>query len=297
MIGALLGYSLGNLKTRALRSLLTIVSVMIGIAAITSLISFGNGISSYVDEMAQKMGNDKIIIQPRGFGFGPPPVDTNVVLDADDVDVIEDVHGVEEATGVYILSGEVEFDSKKKYVFMFGSDFQNHPELIKEVYALTLLEGNELRGREKNKALLGYNYQLAYKIFEKPMRLRDKIVINDHPFEVAGFYDEVGNPQDDSNVYITNEAAEEVFDAKNYHFILARSSPGSSPTDVSESIARSLRRHRNQERGQEDFFVQTFEQVIATFTSILGVITGVVVLIGLISVVVAAVNIMNTMYA
>ena len=57
-----------------------------------------------------------------------------------------------------------------------------------------------------------------------------------------------------------------------------------------------MRDHRHQKIGNEDFFVQTFEQIIATFSSILNVITAVVILIAFISIFVAAVNIINTMY-
>ncbi len=70
-----------------------------------------------------------------------------------------------------------------------------------------------------------------------------------------------------------------------------------NPQVVAEEIAEELRDHRHQSVGQQDFFVQTFEQVIATFSAVLNAITAVVILLGFISVVVAAVNIMNTMYA
>jgi putative ABC transport system permease protein len=45
-----------------------------------------------------------------------------------------------------------------------------------------------------------------------------------------------------------------------------------------------------------NFGVQTFEDVLETFTNIIGILNGILVLIALISVVVAAVNIANTMY-
>ncbi len=293
---ALTRYSLHNLRQRALRSMLTILSVMIGIAAITALVSFGNGISSYVGDIAQKMGNDKLMIQPRGFGFGPA-LYSNVKLDEEDVKAIEMVNGIEEATGTYVLNGEVESNKQKKYAYIMANDFKEHPKLVEEVYTLKLTEGSQFRGNEKNKVILGYNYRLPDKIFKKPLKLRDNILVNGHEMQIAGFYEEVGNPQDDSNVYITNKAAEDLFKADNFQFILARTSPGQIPTSTAKEVERELRRHRNQKVGNEDFFVQTFEQVIQTFTSILDVITAVVLLIGLISVIVAAVNIMNTMYA
>jgi putative ABC transport system permease protein len=293
----LLKYSLSSMRTRKMRSSLTILSVLIGITAITALISFGMGISSYVEDISQQMGNDKLMIQPRGFGFGAPVLDSNVRLDKRDVEVIEDVHGVEEATGVYMLSGEIEFHDQLKYAFVAGSDYRDHEELINEVYTLKLMEGSSLSGRERNKAVLGYNYQLEDKIFDKPVKLRDTLTVNGVEFKVAGFYEEVGNPTDDANIYINDDAAEELFGAEGYQFILVRASPDRSPTQLVEEVREDLRNHRGQKTGNEDFFVQTFEQAIATFTSVLAVVGLVVVLIAFISIVVAAVNIMNTMYA
>ncbi len=292
----LIRYALANLRKRRRRSLLTMLSVVIGIAAITTLISFGYGVSDYVASFSEKMGKDKLIIQPRGAGFGPPPLDSNVRLDKDDLETIRNANGVQEATGVYLVSGEIEFNEQKRFAMIFGSDFEDYPKLLREVYSLTLLEGRELQN-EKTKVVLGYNYRVKDKIFRKPVELRDRLSINGKDFSVLGFYDAVGNPQDDSNIYATKKAAEEIFGANNYQFILARAAPGKDPTQLVEALRKKLRDHRGQEAGTEDFFVQTFEQVIATFNLVLNAIIGVVLLVALISVVVAAVNIMNTMFA
>ncbi|MDP1694990.1 MAG: ABC transporter permease [Candidatus Woesearchaeota archaeon] len=292
----LLKYSISSLRARKRRSFLTILSVFIGIAAITTLISFGQGISAYVEQISQEMGNDKLMVQARGFGFGPPSLDSNVRMDETDLEAIRGVKGVSEATGMYIITGEVQVDDQKKYGYLTGSDYKNYRKLLEEIFALDLAEGNTLQGNEKSKVLLGYNYQLPEKIFEKPLQLRDKILINNHTFEVAGFYEAVGNPQDDSNIYITKEAMEDIFTPKNYLWVLIRAAPGVNPTELAEDIKDELRDHRHQDVGEEDFYVQSFEQVIATFKSILSIITGVVILIAFISVFVAAVNITNTMY-
>ncbi len=293
---SLIKYSLESLRKRKLRSFLTILSVLIGITAVTILISFGYGISNYVSDISNKMGNDKIIVQARGFNILGPQIDSNVVLDNSDLEEIRKVNGVAEATGVYVLSAEVEFDKHKKYSFLMGSDYNNHKALVDEVYTLKLTEGDELKDA-KDKVLLGYNYKIKNKVFKQPIKLRDKVKINNKEMKVSGFYEVVGNPIDDSHIYITKESAEDLFNASNYQFLLARSSPSVSPTKLADIIKEKLRKHRNQEEGKEDFFVQTFEQVIETFTSILNIVSLVVILIAVISLTVAAVNIANTMYA
>ena len=73
-------YAFEHLRKRKKRSFLTVLSVAIGIAAVTTLISFGMGISDYVNSFSEKMGKDKLIIQARGGGFWAPSFDSNLLL-------------------------------------------------------------------------------------------------------------------------------------------------------------------------------------------------------------------------
>ena len=69
-----------------------------------------------------------------------------------------------------------------------------------------------------------------------------------------------------------------------------------TPTELAERIKEKLRKHNNQEEGEENFFVQSFEDALQTFGNIITIINSVLVLIAVISMIVAFVNIMNTMY-
>jgi len=292
----LLKTSVNNLKKRKSRSGLTIISVFIGVTAIFVLISFGQGLVSFIDEMAQEMGDDKIIVQPKGFGFGPP-IATNVILKDKDVNFIEDIAGVKESTGIYFTTAPVEIKDKRKYVYVMGSDIKEHRELINELYNLDIIQGRELEGKEKKEAVFGYSYQKDDKTFPKTLKLRDKVDLNNVTIKVKGFYDEVGNPIDDYNIYLTTEGYEKIFSPTSYSMILIRSAPGIDPSKLAETIQEKLRKERKQSRGNEDFSVETFEEVIASFTSILITLNVILVLIAFISLVVAGVNIANTMYA
>ena len=293
----LLMYTIKNLLKAKKRSLLTMISVLIGITAITTLVSFGEGVSFYVSDYSQKLGVDKLIIQPGGGGFLDSPIESNINLDDSDVEAVRKTGGVLEATAMYLGGGEVEFNNQKKYVFISGSDFKNHRELINELYTLEIARGKGLKGSEKGKAVLGYNYLFEDKIFEKSIKLGDRLVINGKDIKVVGFYEEVGNPQDDSNIYFTDKAMEELFDSDNYQMISARTSVGRDPTVVAEAVKENLRKHRGLKKGEEDFSVQSFQQILETFNTVLSMITTVVILVALISLFVAGINIMNTGYA
>ena len=53
---------------------------------------------------------------------------------------------------------------------------------------------------------------------------------------------------------------EEIFSPNAYQSIIVRSSPGEEPAELANKIQEELRKERGQSRGNEDFFVETFEQ-------------------------------------
>ena len=288
-------YALQNFRKRKLRSGLTILSILIGITAIFALLSFGIGIQRYVDTVADEAGRDKLFVQAKGIGA--PGTDENFFLSKDDVDFVSKIKGVDDIVGMYFKAGEIKFDDQKKFYFVVGVD-TGKIDFIEESFAVDVINGRRLKKGDNDKVVLGYNYQFKDKIFKNPVRLGDKIEINSRKFEVVGFHDEIGNPQDDANVFITKEAFEIIYpDSKDeFGFIMISAQKGVAPSDLAVLIEDKLRKHKNQDEGKEDFFVQTFEDALATFTTVINVINGMLLLIALVSLVVAFVNIMNTMY-
>ena len=288
-------YALQNFRKRKLRSGLTILSILIGITAIFALLSFGIGIQRYVDTVADEAGRDKLFVQARGIGA--PGTDDNFFLSKEDVEFVGKINGVNEIVGMYFKAGELKFDEQKKFYFVVGVD-TGKIDFIEESFTVEVINGRRLKKGDDDKAVLGYNFQLEDKVFKKPIRLSDKIEINSKKFEVVGFHEEIGNPQDDTNVFVTKEAFESLYpDSKDkFGFIMISAQKGKPPSDLAATIEEKLRKHKNQDEGKEDFFVQTFEDALATFTTVINVINGMLILIALVSLVVAFVNIMNTMY-
>ncbi|MDP7116031.1 MAG: ABC transporter permease, partial [Candidatus Woesearchaeota archaeon] len=288
-------YSLQNVWNRKLRSSLTILSILIGIASIFALVSFGEGIREYVNTIADEAGRDKLFIQAKGIGA--PGTDANFFITDEDVSFVTKVKGVEEIVPMYLRMGEIKFDDVRRYNYLAGYDPTNQ-EFVEEVFTAGVGRGRALKKGELNKAMLGHNYQLADKIFSKPIKLGDKVELNGDSFEVVGFYEEIGNPGDDANIYITEDAMEILYDDIDgkWGYVMLSAAKGVNPGDLAEKIEEKLRKFKDQDEGKEDFFVQTFEDALETFSTILVVLNGVLILIALISLVVASVNIMNAMY-
>jgi putative ABC transport system permease protein len=288
-------YSLQNLIHRKLRSFLTVLSILIGVMSIYAIVSFGLGIQDYVDTLAADSGVDKIFIQAKGIGG--PGTDSNFYLTGDDIKFIKKIKGLEIAEGMYAKPGEIKHGDEAKYNYVMGFN-PKEVEFIFESFGIGLEKGRQLKSGDMNKVVLGIRYMLPDKIFHEAVRVGDKIVINDVFYDVIGFAEEVGNPADDSNVYMTLEAFESLYpDTKDkFGFIMAQAEKNEDPEKLAEKITEKLRKRKGQEEGKENFFAQTFADAIATFGTIFDVINGVLFLIAFISLVVASVNIMNTMY-
>ncbi len=297
MIKDILKYSISNLWHRKLRSFLTILSILIGITAIIALSSFGMGIQYFMEDMAKQMGTDKIMIMPRDYMSAMG--ESNIALTDDDIDFLKKIKGVEEVTGMMFSSAKVKFkDYKEIYPYVAGiSTDTKEKRLVEGMFAGFGMEnGRSLKKGDVLKVAMGYNYLIPNKAFKKAISVGDKIEINDVKVEIVGFYEEIGNPADDVNIYISLEGYKEIFETENYFYILLRSSPDQNPTELADRIKEKFRKYRGQKKGEEDFFVQSFEEMMETYGIVINVLVGVLVLIALISVFVAAVNIANTMY-
>lgn len=283
-------YSLRNLRTSLGRSSLTVFSIMIGIATIFIFISFGLGIYNYVGELSTSSSADKVMIQAKGVGA--PGLDDSFKLTDDDIHAVSSSAGVYDATGVYYGAVKVAQKNEKKYTFLIGYDPSN--PLVMEVFNIDIAVGREIRLGETGKVVLGYNYLKDDSVFPNAYSLNEYIEVNDVKMKVVGFYEEIGTPPDDSQIYTTSDYFEELFPNKTYGMIVAKV----DATDISkvvENIEKKLRKFRGLEEGKEDFFVQSFDDMIESFGMALNIIIGFVFLIAFISVLVSAVNTANTM--
>lgn len=283
-------YSLRNIWQRKSRSFLTILSMFVGIVTIFIFISFGLGLFSYVDTLASGGAADKLIVQAKGAAL--PGLDDTFKLEESDIEAVEKTFGVSEATGAYFRAAPIKQGKIMKYSFLISTDMKK--PLIWEIADIGIEKGRQLNDKEKGNVVMGYNYLIPDKIFPKAFSVGDKIEIDGTDMRIVGFLESVGNPQDDSQVYITNQYMEELYPDISYGWIMARA-PIDEIDEIVLSVQKNLRKSRDLEEGKEDFFVQSFQSQIEAFGDALNLINGFIILIALISVLVSAVNTANTM--
>jgi len=286
---------LNNLKRRRLRSWLTMIGIFIGIAAVVSLLSLGQGLQDYITGEFDNLGVDKIFIESKHLG--PPGSATSklLILTARDLETIEDVRGVEDVGSVLSKSGLVSFKDETNVVFYFGMD-EDYRNIFESFGSFAVIEGRELSDNDKFKVVVGYNHAHG-DIWDKQVQLRDTIEIEGVSFKVVGVRGKIGNPFDDNAVSIPKETLRDLLNVGDEESqIIAKVSEGFDPEDVGLEIERKLRNSRDEKEDQETFRVRTAEQLLGTFQNIFAVVQGVLVGIAGISLLVGGIGIMNTMY-
>jgi putative ABC transport system permease protein len=281
----------GTFTHQKKRTFLTLIGIFIGIAAVVSLISLGQGMKYEIDKQFQALGSNKVIIQPGGGGFDL----TGNKLTDKDLEAVKSVQGVDEARAAVFKIAKVKIGKQTKYTWVIGLDTSASKYTISQEYGMNVVEGREIQG--SGDAMVGYDVWNAV-LFDKAASVGDSVTIEGKKFNVVGNVERRGNPQDDSQIEITFDDAIKIFnlDKDKLDYVFVTTKEGAKPSDVAEKIKKALRKTRNVKEGDEDFVVQTSEDLIKAFSTVLTIIQIVLISIAGISLLVGGVNITNTMY-
>ena len=175
-----------NLRHRGLRSWLTILGIFIGIAAVVSLISLGQGLEKAVTGQFGSLDVDKLVIQNTGTGFGPPGSTAPVKLTDHDMKIIESVSGVKMVVPRLIRMVKIEYNkaAEFRYVGSLPADAEQI-DLIKESLKVDVSQGKFLTKDDKGKVIIGSDIANS-KSFDKEIRVGSTITIQGKKFQVAG---------------------------------------------------------------------------------------------------------------
>ncbi len=285
--------ALKNLRKRKLRSWLTILGIIISVATIFSLVSLSLGLENAVKEQFKLFGSDKIFIEPEGQ-FGSPGSGGAVVLSDKDLNVVKKVPGVKEAIGWVGAPAKIEYKDEVKFLTVIGTDTKGI-DLFVEVGAYKIDEGRFLE--EDDKEIMVGSYYKTNKIFKNHISEGDEIKINEKELEIKGILKPIGNPGDDSLIYMPLDEFKKLFNTGNrIDIIVVQIEEGEEIKEVADSLDRKLQNFRNVDEDTKDFTITTPEEILEIFGNVLAIITGFLISVAAISLIVGAIGITNTMY-
>jgi putative ABC transport system permease protein len=292
-------YSFDGLRRRKLRSWLTIVGIIIGVAAIVLLVSFGQALDFFVRDQLSFFGENTITISPIGGGFI-----SKGTLTEKDFDAVKKLAGVEYASPIIQGAVPAQFkgDASQVYVLGFTTDFM-------KIYESTeIANGREFTDSESGAAVIGYTIANDFWGDAKKrevMQLGSKLILNNKSFTTIGILKKNGGLLSsiaDIAVYVPYDQAREIIPLyKNNNQVTRidiKVREGSNPNDVANEIKRVMdSRHRIKSPDERDYRVMTSEQIQRTVGSITFALSMFLLAISAISLLVGMIGVANTMFA
>ncbi len=292
--------ALRALAKNKLRAGLTILGVVIGIAAVTAMVSIGLSASELVQSEFRNLGTNVIILSP-GNRRGARSAQIPSLTAADVQAVSRECPSALAATPLIGASAQVISGNnnwRPKELFGVGADYM----LVRNWQMRIGAFFGEGDINNSNKVcVLGDT--VVKKLFQTANPLGQSVRIKNIPFEIVGVLaskgaDIVGNDQDDVVLMpyttVRKRLQGSSFDNVDVAMISARSSELMGQAEQ-EIKALMMDRHRISLGQQPDFEVRNTTEIAGAFSIVTGTMTAMLASIAAISLVVGGVGIMNIM--
>ncbi len=290
-------FVLNSLKSRRIRSWLTMIGIFIGIAAVVALIGLGEGLRSAINSQFGFLGTDILSVTASG-GFGPPGTGVVDPLTDKELDAARTVSGVEGAAGRILESGKIKFNKKVGFGYAASMADREERDILEHILNMETARGRLLEDKDSGNVVLGYDFYEGSETFGKPIDVGDSIHFLDKEFEVIGILEKKGNFQIDRTVFMNEDDLREVVGREDgeYDIIGVRITENADMEKIQKSIEKEIRKIRDVDEGEEDFSVETPANTVESVNSILLGVQVFVYVIASISLLVGGIGIMNTMY-
>lgn len=300
-IFATIRVALRAIMRNKLRSLLTVLGVVIGVCAVITMVNIGSGAQVAIEKAISGLGTNMIIIFPGSMtkggmrtGFGS----VTTLVDSDAQAIREECPTVQLVSPVVSTAAQVVFQNQNWGTSIMGTspDFQrikNWPLARGDFFTM-----QDVRAASKV-CVLGKT--VAEKLFGIQNPVGQIIRVKKIPFRVIGLLTEkgqttFGQDQDDTVVVPYTTAQKRLMGITYLTMIMASAVSNERIPEAQEQIGTLLRQRHNIPKGEDDdFTVRNLADLTATFNMITGILTLLLGSIASISLVVGGIGIMNIM--
>jgi putative ABC transport system permease protein len=292
-----------------LRSWLTIIGIVIGIAAVVAIVSIGEGMQQNVESHLGGLGADLITISPgggrasAGFRGGPPggpggrETSTNTEaenLTKRDVQVLQSVDGVALIQGTVSGQGEVYYLGEKATVSIEGVD----PLVWKKMTTSELESGRFLGPSDYNVVVVGNS--IAENTFKQPLVVNRMITIEDKAFKIVGILQESGSfGGNDRTIIMPIDAARDTLEGvgeDEFDSISIKAANADEVDQIMEDAEQKLLISRHLTENTKDFRISSSKSMQETMSDITQTMSLFLEAIAAVSLLVGSVGIANTMF-
>ncbi|GAA0622200.1 ABC transporter permease [Sporichthya brevicatena] len=278
------------LRANRLRSLLTMLGVIIGVAAVVLLVGIGGGAKKEVTGQVEGLGSNLLVVVPGKFELGSAPTVSRLSLD--DVDLLGRVVGNRDAVTASLTSGETaRVGTRETFTSMQGVT-----ETLTRVFERPLARGQAISKTDvdtrRRVAVLGS--QAAEKLFGDVDPIGRQLTLAGVRFRVIGVYSERGSAfgvSRDGEIHVPVTTAQRMLGSDRIDAIVVKAPSSDRVDELQPKLVEAL---ADRYPGEE-FSAVTQSEILGTIGKILGLLTLVLAAIAAISLLVGGVGVSNIM--
>ena len=293
--------AIAALLSNKLRSILTMLGIIIGVGAVIAMISIGMGVRQNVTNSIASLGSNMLIVTPGSANKGGvrSAAGSNQSLKLDDAEAIQKrIKDIDYVAPTVNSSYQVVYGNQNWNTSVYGVT----PDYMK-IRSLTVASGSFITNADDNSrnrvAVIGST--VATNLFGTKNPVGSNIRIHNQPFKVIGVLESkgqssMGSDQDDVVLVPLKTAQERLMGITYIRSINIQVTNTNDMDAVQEQVETLLRQRHHIRTGEDDDFnVRNLTSIMETMSSTTTMLTLFLGSIAAISLLVGGIGIMNIM--
>jgi len=289
--------ALRAIRRNLLRSFLTVLGIVIGVAAVITMVTLGNGATQSVKDQISSMGSNLLIVVP-GQRFGPGSDGAPLFKSADVEAIRNQITAAERVSPMVSKAVTAVYQANNWSTVVLGTS---------ESYFVSgnwrLAAGRTFNETEERsgKAVCVIGETVRERLFGRQNPVGSEIRIKQFACEVIGLLEPkgqsaMGSDQDDTVVMPLRTVQRRLSGSPDINRLTVSVRDGASMDSVKEQVALLMRERRNiGENEEDDFRVMDTRQIAETLTSTTKILTMLLAAVAAVSLLVGGIGIMNIM--
>jgi putative ABC transport system permease protein len=289
--------ALRAIRRNLLRSFLTVLGIVIGVAAVITMVTLGNGATQSVKDQISSMGSNLLIVVP-GQRFGPGSDGAPLFKSADVEAIRNQITAAERVAPMVSKAVTAVYQANNWSTVVLGTS---------ESYFVSgnwrLAAGRTFNETEERsgKAVCVIGETVRERLFGRQNPVGSEIRIKQFACEVIGLLEPkgqsaMGSDQDDTVVMPLRTVQRRLSGSQDINRLTVSVRDGASMDSVKEQVALLMRERRNiDENEEDDFRVMDTRQIAETLTSTTKILTMLLAAVAAVSLLVGGIGIMNIM--
>lgn len=287
-----------TIRRNALRSFLTVLGVVIGVAAVIAMVTIGNGATAGITAELSSMGNNLLFARPGQMGPGAPSSSARSFQVADADAIRDEVGGVLAVAPVVQRSAAVIAGSESRTVTVVGTapDY-----LVTQAWDVSLGRNFSDSEARAGRAVCLIGETVRRELFGAADPVGETVRVKNVACPVVGVLEakgesSMGSDRDDTVIMPLRAVQRRIAGTTTVDTILISARDGVDTAKVQADTERLLRERRGVRAGEEDdFSVRDMRQLVQTMTATTTILTGLLGAVAAVSLVVGGIGIMNIM--